>query len=298
MVRFWTNYIEPLIQVIQPRRLLEIGADRGWNTGRILAYCRATGAYADIVDPAPQPSLHDVLAAYGPDEHRYVPLKSVAAIPQLEPPDVALIDGDHNWVTVFTELNLLHGNAGQHGVAMPIVISHDVGWPYARRDMYYSPADLDASQRHPYAYKGMLPGISELVEDGMNGTLANATHEGGPRNGVLTGIEDFIASIGAEHFTFRKLPFFNGLGILVPEGRMTPAIAAKLDEFFTPAALLDACQLIETDALRLRATLQQTEACLGRRTEALQRARTLLEQQAARISELERTAAHRASIKA
>lgn len=287
MVRFWKNYIEPMIQTIEPRRLLEIGADRGWNTGRILAYCKTHGAHADIVDPAPQPCLHDVLAGYGSAECRYLPIKSVAAIPQLEPPDVALIDGDHNWVTVFTELNLLLQNASEHGAPMPIVFSHDVGWPYGRRDMYYNPEDLDSSQRHPYAYKGMLPGASELVEDGMNGVLANALHEGGPRNGVLTGIEDFVASVGAAHFTFRKLPFFNGLGILIPEGRMTPAIAAKLESFFTPEALLTACELIETDALRLRATLQQTESHLGRRTEALQRARAIIEAQAKRISELE-----------
>lgn len=290
MVRFWKNYIEPMIQTIEPRRLLEIGADRGWNTGRILAYCKVHGAHADIVDPAPQPSLHDVLAGYGPAECRYLPIKSVAAIPQLEPPDVALIDGDHNWITVFTELTLLLQNANEHDVSMPIVFSHDVGWPYGRRDMYYNPADLDPSQRHPYAYQGMLPGTSELVEDGMNGVLANALHEGGPRNGVLTGIEDFIASAGAARFTFRKLPFFNGLGILIPEGRMTPAIAAKLESFFTPEALLTACELIETDALRLRATLQQTESCLGRRTEALQRARAIIEAQAERIRQLE--AAH------
>ena len=287
MNRFWNRYIQPLIDTIGPRQLLEIGADRGWNTRNILAYCRTTGAHADIVDPAPQPSLHEVLAQYGPAEYRYLPLKSVAAIPQLEPPDVALIDGDHNWATVFNELNLLHGNAADHGVAMPIVISHDVGWPYARRDMYYNPDDLEASQRHPYAYKGMLPGVSELVEEGMNGVLANATHEGGPRNGVLTAIEDFIASIGAEHFTFRTLPFFNGLGLLIPNERMTPAIAAKLESFFTADTLLAACELIETDASHLRAMLQQSEARLARRTEALQRARTIIEAQAERICELE-----------
>jgi hypothetical protein len=75
----------------------------------------------------------------------------VAAIPQLETPDVALIDGDHNWATVYSELNQLHARAEQTGHAPPIVISHDVAWPYARRDMYYNPDDLEASQKHPYA---------------------------------------------------------------------------------------------------------------------------------------------------
>ena len=41
----------------------------------------------------------------------------------------------------------------------------------------------------------MQQGRSELLAAaaGMNPTLANAEHEGGPRNGVMTGIDDFIA---------------------------------------------------------------------------------------------------------
>lgn len=278
MNRFWPRYIQPLIETVQPRKIMEIGADHGLNTHNILTYCRATGARADIIDPAPQPSLHEVLAQFGPAEYRYHPLKSVAAIPQLDTPDIALIDGDHNWATVYSELNLLHARTEQSGLPPPIVISHDVAWPYARRDMYYNPDDLEASQKHPYAYRGLLPGVPELVEDGMNGALANALHEGGPRNGVLTAIEDYIASSGVD-FTFRRLPFFNGLGLLVPPARMTPALQALIDGFFTTDSLLEACMAIEIDGMYLRAALTRTQTCLTRRTEALERARTVIETQ-------------------
>lgn len=287
MNRFWHRYIKPLIETAQPRKLMEIGADSGWNTRNILEYCRAHGAHADIVDPAPRPSLHDVLAQFGPNEYRYHPLKSIAAIPQLDTPDVALIDGDHNWATVYAELNQLHARADQCGQPPPIVISHDVAWPYARRDMYYNPDDLEASQKHPYAYRGMLPGVSELVEHGMNGVLANALHEGGPRNGVLTAIEDYIASSGVE-FTFRKLPFFNGLGILIPAARMTPALRSLIDGFFTADSLLEACMAVEADGMHLRAILAQTETCLSRRTAAMERSRSMIEAQRQRIAELEK----------
>ncbi|CAM5234949.1 class I SAM-dependent methyltransferase [Rhodanobacter lindaniclasticus] len=289
MNRFWHRYIHPLIETAQPRRLMEIGADRGWNTRNILAYCRATGARVDIIDPAPQPSLHEVLAQFGPAEYRYLPQKSVAAIPQLETPDVALIDGDHNWATVYAELNLLHARAGQAGLPPPIIISHDVAWPYARRDMYYNPDDLEASQKHPYAYRGMLPGVSELVEEGMNGVLANALHEGGPRNGVLTAIEDYIASVDTD-FVFRKLPFFNGLGILVPTARMTAPLQTLIDGFFNADSLLEACVALEADGMHLRAILAHTETCLSRRTEALERSRDVIEAQRVRIDELHRLA--------
>ena len=287
MNRFWHRYIHPLIETAQPRHIMEIGADRGWNTRNILEYCRATGAHADIIDPAPQASLHEVLGQFGLGEYSYFPLKSVAAIPQLDTPDIALIDGDHNWATVYSELNQLHARAEQTGQAPPIVISHDVAWPYARRDMYYNPDDLDASQKHPYSYCGMLPGVPELVEHGMNGMLANALQEGGPRNGVLTAIEDYIASAGIE-FIFRRLPFFNGLGILVPATRMTPALQTLIDNFFSPDSLLDACMALDADGMHLRAILTQTETCLSRRTDALERARSVIEVQRQRIAELER----------
>lgn len=287
MNRFWHRYIKPLIETAQPRRILEIGADSGWNTRNILEYCRAHGARADIIDPAPQPSLHDVLKQYSAEDYRYHPQKSVAVIPQLDTPDIALIDGDHNWATVYSELCLLQANAEASGMLPPIVLSHDAAWPYARRDMYYNPDDLEASQKHPYAYCGMLPGINELVEHGMNGVLANALHEGGPRNGVLTAIEDYIASSGID-FAFHTLPFFNGLGILVPASRMTPALRQLIDGFFTSESLLEACKAIENNSMHLRATLAQTETRLSRRTEALERARTVIAALSQRITELER----------
>ncbi len=292
MNRFWPRYIRPLFETVQPKRVMEIGAEFGWNTRHILSYCRAHGAHADIIDPAPLPSLLEELAQFGPAEYRFHALKSLAAIPQLDAPDIALIDGDHNWATVFRELNLLQARAEQTGHPPPIVLSHDAAWPYARRDMYYSPDDLDGWQRHPYSYKGMIPNQSELDERGVNGWLANATHEGGPRNGVLTAIEDYIASAGIE-FTFRTLPFFNGLGILVPAARMTPALQTLIDSFFSAESMLAACESLEADGMQLRAMLSQTETRLGQRTEALQRARAVIEAQRKRIAELEKVAAER-----
>lgn len=291
MTRFWLRYLQPLLQAAAPRRILEIGADRGWNTRRLLAYCAAHGCRLDIVDPAPAPEFRQVLgdpAQY----YAYHPVRSIEAIPALDPPDVALIDGDHNWATVYEELVLLYSRAHEAGMLPPIVLSHDVAWPYARRDMYYNPDDLDALQRHPYAYRGLLPDRAEPVEDGLNAMYANALHEGGPRNGVLTAIEDFIAQADCKP-SFYMLPFFNGLGILVPEARMTPTIDACIASFFTAEALLQACVDIERHAMEAHAKLQIAELRLARRTEALERARALLAEQAQRIQALEQQASGR-----
>jgi hypothetical protein len=279
MHRFWARFIKPIVETVAPTRMIEVGAEFGWNTERLLEYCRRTGTHIDVVDPAPHAALHDVLARF-PDEHSYHALKSLDAIPLIPPAELVLLDGDHNWFTVYSELQLLYLQASKAGLEPPVVLFHDVAWPYARRDMYYDPAGLNASDRHPYAYRGMVPGQAELVDNGFSGHLANALHEGGPCNGVLTGIEDFQASTNVETSLYR-LPFFNGLGILVPRSRMTPALQGVIDGFFSPESLLETCIQLEKDGMSVRADLAAMKVTLTQRTDALIRARN-------RIAELQR----------
>jgi hypothetical protein len=106
--------------------------------------------------------------------------------------DCILIDGDHNWYTVFNELRLIR----ELPLVRPggFIFLHDVGWPYGRRDLYYQPDTIPAEFRHPFAQKGMIRGQSELAEvGGFNSHYNNALREGGPKNGVLASIEDFLA---------------------------------------------------------------------------------------------------------
>jgi hypothetical protein len=60
---------------------------------------------------------------------------------------------------------------------------------------------------------------------------------------------------------------------------MTPALQALIDGFFTTDSLLEACMAIEIDGMYLRAALTRTQTCLTRRTEALERARAVIEAQ-------------------
>jgi hypothetical protein len=270
MHRFWTRYIKPIVETVAPERMLEVGADSGRNTEKLLEYCHANGARLDVVDPAPGPALRGVLARY-PAEARFYQLKSLNAIPQLQPAQIALLDGDHNWFTVFNELKLLYLRAAEAGVVPPVILCHGIAWPYARRDMYHNPDRLDFTDRHPHAYRGMLPDQPDLTDGGLNGQFANALHEGGPRNGVLTAVEDFYASLDGKT-SLHLLPFFGGLGILVPEARMTPALQALIDGFFSPASLLETCQILDKDRMSVRAELDAMKVTLANRTDALARA--------------------------
>ena len=271
MHRFWDSHVDKVIRAAAPRRIMEVGAEFGWNTEPLLQYCRETGCRLDVVDPMPHPVLHEVLARF-PDEHQYHPLPSLKAIPLLPPADLVLLDGDHNWYTVYTELQLLFARAVQTNTAAPVVLFHDVAWPYARRDMYYDPMEIPDAMRHEWAYRGIIQGQSELADGGLNGNFRNAMHEGGLRNGVLTGIEDFIGS-WSDPVELRCLPFFNGLGILIPQARKTNFLQEVIDGFFSGPSLLEVCERLERDAMAARTELAATRLELTRKSEALVRAR-------------------------
>lgn len=285
MFRFWHRYSAPLIREVAPARIVEIGADLAYNTWLLLVYCHETGAFLDIVDTVPSPDLIDAVAGYGPTEYALHVGKSVELIARIPTCDLVMLDGDHNWQTVHTELSLLWEHAQRSGQTPPIVLAHDCAWPYARRDMYYNPLEFTAAERHPYAYKGMLPGRSELADDGMNGHLANALHEGGPRNGVLTAIEDFIA----EHEGLRlwTLPFHNGLAIIVPQERLTERLHALIESFYSRETMLAACQEVEASGMKVRAEMLADRKTLEQKTKARARARGLIEAQKREIGLLE-----------
>ncbi len=274
MHRFWLRFILPLLLAASPGRVLEIGAEFGWNTRRLLEIARERGFFLDIVDPAPHPVFHEMLAEFD-GGYAFHPHKSLDALPLIAAADFILLDGDHNWYTVYNELSQIFLRARQMGSAPPIIVFHDVAWPYARRDMYYDAEAIPSGKRQPYARRGFLPGRSDLVEEGLNGNFANALQEGGPCNGVLTAAEDFIAASKLDA-TFTRLPFFNGLGILVPAARSTDGVRQVLASFMAPESLLATCEELEGDINGLRVELAVTRQTLTRRTDALMRARTVI----------------------
>ena len=110
---------------------------------------------------------------------------------------------------------LLERVALEHEATLPVVMLHDLGWPYAHRDLYYDPATIPAEGLQPHARRGLMPGNAELVADGFNDHLEHALREHGPRNGVRRAVDDFMAeSDTAWNLTF--VPGCHGLGVLVP----------------------------------------------------------------------------------
>jgi hypothetical protein len=205
---------------------------------------------------------------------------SVDVLGDLAPIDVALIDGDHNWYTVFTELNLLADVAHRARAPMPVMVLHDVGWPYGRRDLYYDPSNIPAEHRQPWRRAGIRRGEQRLVGGGLNSNLANAELEGGARNGVMTAVEDFVAARD-QALRLVVLPILFGLAIMVSEERLAaqPALAAELDRLESPGGkdmLLRLGEDFRVDSLVLEhvlldQTTERAEAMASRYLEAVKR---------------------------
>lgn len=221
---FWDVILGPLVTLLRPKTILEVGSEQGLTTRLLLSFCRCYDAVLHAIDPSP---LFDANGWVAENNGRFVFHKalSLEAMPKLGPFDLVLLDGDHNWYTVYNELKLIEKRCAEKSHPFPMVLFHDVGWPYGRRDLYYNPATIPPEFRQPYARKGMRPGTSELLEQGgFNTNLNNAIHEGGPRNGVLTAVEDFFKETSLP-MELIAVPGFHGLGILCPK-QLTAANAA------------------------------------------------------------------------
>ncbi|MFC4078005.1 class I SAM-dependent methyltransferase [Salinithrix halophila] len=213
MNRFWGKVIKPIFLKEQPKVIVEIGAFRGENTVKILRYCRRNHAKLHVIDPLPQFNVRQMKRC-GKQHFTLIRALSLKALPRIPNPDVLLIDGDHNWYTVYHELKCVERSAKKTG-KFPIVMLHDTEWPYGRRDSYYLPETIPPPYRKPYAKKGIVLGKSRLVNTGgLNYQFNNALYENGEKNGVLTAIEDFLKETSFP-ITFHRVASHNGLGILV-----------------------------------------------------------------------------------
>jgi hypothetical protein len=237
MNRFSKLVVAPYIKASGYKRVCEIGSALGLNIDRLLTIPRMQIC---CIDPSVVADLVNKYA--GNPRVRVCKGLSLPTLQSLDEQfDCIMIDGDHNWYTVYHELRVIHDK--QMLSPNGTIFLHDVCWPYARRDMYYDLATVPAEFRQPVAKRGILRGLSALSDDpakGKNGEFWNATHEGGPRNGVLTAIEDFLADhLGFTFFSFEQEW---GLGVLVRTGEN----AAAVKQLARKARILNAAELVKT----------------------------------------------------
>lgn len=213
----FAGIILPCLAAARARNIVEIGAEFGGMSQLLSSHCEAARGRLISIDPAPKREFTNWVARCPSVTH--VAERSLDAIPALQDIDAWMIDGDHNYYTVLNELKQIDAVNTKTDKPM-LSILHDVGWPCGRRDFYYAPETIPAEHRHRFNPEaGVIPGNHGTVRNrGFrgNGSFSFALREGGPRNGVLTAIEDFIAeaSVGGREFAFAFIPGVFGLGVL------------------------------------------------------------------------------------
>ena len=214
MNRLWEYIILPIFKKINPKYIIEIGSENGINTENILEYCILNQSKLTSIDPLPLFDQKKYKKKYG-NHFEIINDLSLNCLGNLDNYDIILIDGDHNWYTVYNELKIIEKKFDNDN--FPTILIHDVDWPYARRDLYYNPDTIPKKYLHPYAKMGIYPGQNKLMKNsGLNKDLNNALYEKTPQNGVLTAIEDFLKETDLK-LCFNVVHAFHGLGIITTE---------------------------------------------------------------------------------
>jgi hypothetical protein len=231
------------------RHIAEIGAEFGGSSEQFAAYAGVTGGNLTSIDPARRHAFVEWVKRTPAVRHIAAP--SLEAMPGLSDVDAWVIDGDHNYYTVFNELRLADMLAQRDGKPL-LCFLHDVGWPCGRRDFYCAPDRIPAQWRHPHSFEAgiTLGDPGSAVGRGLRGAgrFAVALHEGGPHNGVLTAIEDFIRGSGTERaLAFANVPAAFGLGILYDS---SAPWAGRIAEILAPLHDNPLMASLERDRLR------------------------------------------------
>jgi len=230
------------LDIVRPTRIVEIGSESGGTTTLLTAWAVANDATVVSVDPEPPAVLRRLADEGGPIE--VIAGASPGALEGVDG-EAWLIDGDHNYATVAAELRHVFAP----GCSPRLAIMHDVGWPSARRDAYCAPERIPEPERHPFLLRGgVVPGDPGIVPSGFagHGHFSWAQHEGGPRNGVLTAVEDVSAELG--ELRFDVIPCLFGVGFLYSAGAPW---ADALSAYLAPWSGAELLETLERNRLAL-----------------------------------------------
>jgi Methyltransferase domain len=215
------------LDVAGARRVIEVGSEFGGFTSALAEWAAQRGGTSAAVEPFPAAPIRRLDAES--ETFTLVEGRSPDALRDVPAADAYVLDGDHTYWTVLAELRTIAELAGDG--PHPLVFLHDVGWPSGRRDQYYAPDTLPADAVHPHTWtEGVAPGVEGVVDRGGwrgEGSFALALHEGGPRNGVLTAVEDYRAESPVE-LVYAQVPSVFGLGVLYPRSAPYAAALATL----------------------------------------------------------------------
>ncbi|MEL7198180.1 MAG: class I SAM-dependent methyltransferase [Pseudomonadota bacterium] len=242
--------ILPCLDHVDAKRFGEISLERG-SLSKILAErCTQRGGKLIYIDPEPGGEFD--LWAQGHSRVTKIAQHSLEALKDCDHADAWFVDGDHNYYTVYHELKLI--DRLQRAAREPLLaFVHDVSWPCGRRDFYADPTRIPRGWRHPHSFEhGVLLGEEAAMRGrGFRGpsNCAVALEAGGPRNGVLSAVEDFLkeAHTAKRPLLFVHVPAFLGLGVVYDA---SAEWSDKLTQFLLPYHANPLIARIEENRLR------------------------------------------------
>jgi hypothetical protein len=263
LIHSLSSYREIIFRCLElagARTLCEVGSESGGFTRELADWTAARDGRMWCVEPFPTAGVRE-LEAERP-AFTLVEGLSPAALEHVPACDGWIVDGDHNHHTLLQEVRAITARAAEssHGA---LIVFHDCGWPWARRDLYYDPSAIPPSAVHPHTWEeGVRPGEPGVVRGGFrgDGQFAVAREEGGPRNGVLTGIEDALAE--REGWELHVVPLVFGVGFAFPS---SAPWAFAVRDVVRPLAALDLLAAVERNRTRLYTTVLELQDELARR---------------------------------
>ena len=261
MQRFYESVLEPIFKLENIKTIVEIGAERGISTSKLIKYAQKNGGKIYTIDPAPLFDA-DLFEKENPNTFVMVKDLSLNAVMNIKDADCFLIDGDHNWYTVYHELKMIYDTYGEDN--FPLIFFHDILWPYDRRDLYYSPENIPAVYINEYEKKAINPDSDMLCSVGLNERHYNAKKYGGKQNGVLTAVEDFITDYPSLELKFMSHNVLFGLGMIASVKKYPHA----LDYFCSTNALSGMMKVCERERIdkmiEIRSLLKRLEGYTSR----------------------------------
>jgi hypothetical protein len=271
----WWPAIEMAIDGIRGP-VVEIGADRGFTTRALAAKCASIGVSFTSVDPNPAPYVDKIDSV---DHRRMTSEAFFADVASVPAAGVWIVDGDHNYETVLMELQNIAALTKERDA---VIFLHDIGWPWGRRDLWYNGAAAPGEARLAASVsldeEGVVPPSEGIF---MGAVEAVAPLEGGPQNGVMTAVEDFLASTEGSEWHLMWSPVFYGFGFVARRSTLDSGKISSLSQLFDSLHhARDILGSLEFNRLRLLQTtnVKWTESA-SKDSEIAQRDR--------RISELE-----------
>jgi hypothetical protein len=239
----WESVVEPILQAVRPKVIVEIGVRHGGTTRKLLEFASRFDCRVHGIDPSPGDKLDlPTFEKLHGDRFSLHTQMSLEALPHIDDMDAVVIDGDHNWYTVFNELKLIELRAADQRRAFPTILLHDVDWPNGRRDRY---ANINLI---PEEYRHVEKWSSNTGDDRI------------PRVGVRTAIEDFLKETDLD-LEFVSAIGFGGVGIIVPKTLLAEneALRNALAHLDSPEWLRWTCGRVDRARRRYAMTISRLE---------------------------------------